>query len=252
MVTLPATDLPTDRQGQSIDLAAARAALQPLDAQSRLHWAWQTFGDGLALTTSFGIQSAVLLHMVSRLGESLPGAGIPVIWVDTGYLPAETYRYAEQLQDLLNLSVRVVQADLSPARMEALHGRLWETGRVEDMELYNRLRKVDPLDRALREHEVHCWASGVRGSQTDHRRTMQPLDVVRGRWALRPLLSWTSRDIYYYLQDHNLPSHPLFDQGYSTVGDWHTSAPDTGGVSGRSTRFGGLKQECGIHIGEGI
>lgn len=252
MVTLQATDLPTDRQEQSFDLSAARSALEPLDAEARLRWAWQTFGDGLALTTSFGIQSAVLLHMVNRLSEGLPGASIPVIWVDTGYLPAETYRYAEQLQGLLNLHLHVVQAELSPARMEALHGRLWETGRVEDLELYNRLRKVEPLDRALRDLGVCCWASGVRGSQTDHRRAMQVLDTVRGRWTLRPLLSWTSRDVYYYMRDHNLPHHPLFEQGYSTVGDWHTSAPDGGEVSGRSTRFGGLQQECGIHIGEGI
>jgi phosphoadenosine phosphosulfate reductase len=223
MVTLPATELPTDRRGQPLDLLAARTALDPLDAEARLRWASETFGEGLALTTSFGIQSAVLLHMVSRLGESLPRTGIPVIWVDTGYLPAETYRYAEQLQGLL-----------------------------KDLELYNRLRKVEPLDRALREQGACCWASGVRGSQTDHRSTMQVLDTVRGRWTLRPLLSWTSRDIYYYMQDHNLPSHPLFEQGYSTVGDWHTSAPDGGEASGRSTRFGGLKQECGIHIGEGI
>lgn len=252
MVTLPATELPTDRQGQFLDLPAARKALDALDAEARLRWAWQTFGEGLALTTSFGIQSAVLLHMASRLGKSLSGTGIPVIWVDTGYLPAEPYRYAEHLQGLLNLHLHVVQAELSPARMEALHGRLWETGRVQDMELYNRLRKVEPLDRALRDLGVRCWASGVRGSQTDHRRTMQVLDTVRARWTLRPLLSWTSRDIYYYMQDHNLPNHPLFEQGYSTVGDWHTSAPDGGEVSGRSTRFGGLKQECGIHIGEGI
>jgi phosphoadenosine phosphosulfate reductase len=108
----------------------------------------------------------------------------------------------------------------------------------------------------LRELAVRCWASGVRGSQTDHRSAMQPLDPVRGRWSLRPLLTWTRRDVYYYMQEHDLPQHPLFEQGYSTVGDWHSSAPDDGGLSGRATRFGGLKQECGIHLpglaGEGI
>jgi phosphoadenosine phosphosulfate reductase len=85
---------------------------------------------------------------------------------------------------------------------------------------------------------------------------MQLLDPIRQRWSLRPLLSWTKRDVYYYMQNHDLPQHPLFDQGYSTVGDWHSSAPDDGGISGRATRFGGLKQECGIHLpgvmGEGI
>jgi phosphoadenosine phosphosulfate reductase len=145
---------------------------------------------------------------------------------------------------------------MSPARMEALHGQLWNTGRLEDLELYHRIRKVEPLDRALLDLRVRCWASGVRGRQTEHRKAMEPLQRVRGSWALRPLLDWTRKDVFYYMQEHDLPQHPLFEQGYSTVGDWHSSAPDDGGLSGRATRFGGLKQECGIHLhsqmGEGI
>lgn len=234
-----------------INLEQACAELAGLDALGRLRWGLEHFGDGFALTTSFGIQAAVSLHLVSQLERP-----VPVIWVDTGYLPPETYTYAQSLMALLPLRVHVTQAELSPARMEALHGRLWETGRVDDLELYHRLRKVEPLDRAFEQLQVRCWASGVRGRQTDHRKAMQPLDQVRGRWALRPLLDWSSRDVFYYMQEHNLPQHPLFEQGYSTVGDWHSSAPDDGSVSGRATRFGGLKQECGIHLpglaGEGI
>jgi phosphoadenosine phosphosulfate reductase len=177
---------------------------------------------------------------------------VPVIWVDTGYLPPETYRYAETLTALLDLRLSVAQAELSPARMEALHGQLWSTGKLEDMELYLRLRKVEPLDRTMEALGVRCWASGVRGGQTEHRRGMHPLDPVRGLWSLRPLLEWTTRDIYYYMENNGLPQHPLFAQGYSTVGDWHTSAADDGNLSGRSTRFGGLKEECGIHLGGGI
>lgn len=251
-----AAALPPDRHGQPIDLAEARCALAPLEAAPRLAWALETFGSGLALTTSFGIQSAVLLHMVSELSQS-SGNAIPVIWVDTGYLPPETYHYAEQLCGLLTLNLQVAQSPISPARMEALHGRLWETGLVEDLQLYNRIRKVEPLDQALRHLGVRCWASGVRGNQTGHRRGMHPLDPVRGAWSLRPLLAWSNRDVYYYMERHGLPQHPLFEQGYSTVGDWHTSAPDDGSLSGRATRFGGLKEECGIHLpdligGEGI
>lgn len=253
---LAAAGCPPDRQGRPLDLEGARAQLEPLTAEARLRWAWEHFGEGLALTTSFGIQSAVLLHMVSELDASLGGPGIPVIWVDTGYLPPETYHYVETLCERLPLRLQVVQAEISPARMEALHGRLWETGRLEDLQLYNQIRKVEPLDRAFRELAVRCWASGVRGRQTDHRRTMQPIDPVRGAWSLRPLLNWTSKDVFYYMAQHKLPQHPLFEKGYSTVGDWHTSAPDDGSSSGRDTRFGGLKQECGIHLpglmGEGI
>jgi len=255
MLSAAAKPLPADVHGQPLELEATRALLMPLSPQERLAWAQQTFGDGLALTTSFGIQAAVLLHMVSELAQR-SGAAVQVIWIDTGYLPPETYQYADQLVERLQLRLHVAQGAISPAHMEARHGRLWESGTVEDLELYHRIRKVEPLDRALADLQVRCWASGVRGSQTDHRAAMQPLDPVRGRWSLRPLLTWTKRDVFYYMQDHDLPQHPLFEQGYSTVGDWHSSGPDDGSASGRSTRFGGLKQECGIHLpglmGEGI
>ena len=255
MQTAPVPALSPDGAGRPIDLDAARALLAPLSAQERLGWAQNTFGAGFALTTSFGIQSAVLLHMVSELTANV-GRPITVIWVDTGYLPPETYQYAERLVNQLQLQLVVAQSAMSPARMEALHGCLWETDQLGDLELYHRIRKVEPLDRALTDLAVTCWASGVRGSQTDHRKAMEPLDAVRQRWSLRPLLSWSKRDVYYYMEEHKLPQHPLFEQGYSTVGDWHSSAPDLGDVSGRATRFGGLQQECGIHLpglmGEGI
>lgn len=247
---------PDPNNGLTMPLETALEQLEPLDAMGRLRWAAGTFGEGLVMTTSFGIQSAVLLHMASELATREGIRPIPVLWVDTGYLPAETYQYVEQLQERLTIDLRVLQAEISPARMEALHGRLWESGRLEDLQLYNRLRKVEPLDNAIRSLGVQCWASGVRSNQTDHRRGMRPLEPVRGCWSLRPLLTWTNRDVFYYMQEHDLPQHPLFEKGYSTVGDWHSSAPDDGTVSGRATRFGGLKQECGIHLpdvsGEGI
>ena len=227
------------------DLDASRQALEDLQPAERLAWALDQFGEGFALTTSFGIQSAVLLHMLSQLPG---GSSVPVIWVDTGYLPPETYQYSEQLRERLKIRLVVAQSPMSPARMEALHGRLWETGSLSDLETYHRIRKVEPLEEALETLKVSCWASGVRRGQTDHRRSMSWLDPIRDRLSLRPLLDWTHKDIYYYMQDNDLPQHPLFDQGYSTVGDWHSSGPDGGDSSGRDTRFGGLKQECGIHV----
>ena len=227
------------------DLDASRQALEGLQPAERLAWALDQFGEGFALTTSFGIQSAVLLHMLSQLPG---GSSVPVIWVDTGYLPPETYHYSEQLRERLKIRLVVAQSPISPARMEALHGRLWETGSLSDLETYHRIRKVEPLEEALETLKVSCWASGVRRGQTDHRRSMSWLDPIRDRLSLRPLLDWTHKDIYYYMQDNDLPQHPLFDQGYSTVGDWHSSGPDGGDSSGRDTRFGGLKQECGIHV----
>ena len=229
-------------------LPVCRAHLAGLSSQDRLAWALDRFGSGFVLTTSFGIQSAVLLHLLSILPG---GRDVPVIWVDTGYLPVETYCYAEELTELLALNIQVVQSAMSPARMEALKGRLWESGSVDDLETYHRIRKLEPLEIAMRELQVECWASGVRSGQTDHRRSMTWLDPLRGRLSLRPLLDWTQKDIYYYMEANDLPQHPLFIQGYSTVGDWHSSGPDGTSVSGRDTRFGGLKQECGMHLSDG-
>lgn len=253
--TIPMTSAAAglDSGGETAQLTRQREELEPLKPSQRLQWARDHFGSGFAMTTSFGIQSSVLLHMLAGLPDF---ESVPVIWVDTGYLPPETYRYAQTLCDRLGLQPVVAQSPVSPARMEALHGRLWETGRDSDLDLYLRLRKVEPLESALEELDVRCWGSGVRSRQTDHRSTMTVLDPIRGRLSLRPLLRWTNRDVFYYMQEHELPQHPLFEQGYSTVGDWHSSAPDGVDAEGRSTRFGGQRQECGIHVpgvmGDGI
>ena len=236
-----------------ISLEEARSHLSPLSAEARLAWAYEQFQGNFVLTTSFGIQSAVLLHMLHLLKG---GEQIPVIWIDTGYLPPETYCYAEELIKQLELNLNVIQSQISPARMEALYGKLWETNSLEDIEKYHLIRKVEPLETALSDLNVQCWASGVRKGQTEHRRSMTSLDQIRGRLSLRPLLEWTQKDIFYYMQKHDLPQHPLFNKGYSSVGDWHSSTPDGDQVKGRDTRFKGLKQECGIHVqgvmGEGI
>ncbi len=241
----------TDLLGLSFE--EARTHLTKLAPKERLEWALEKFQRRFVLTTSFGVQSSVLLHMLHCLKG---GDKVPVIWVDTGYLPKETYLYADLLSKRFDLDIKPVQSEISPARMEALYGLLWETDSVEDLEKYHLIRKVKPLENALNTYKSLCWASGVRGSQTDHRKSMTPLDLVRGRCSLRPLLNWSTKDVFYYMQEHDLPQHPLFEKGYSTVGDWHSSSPDTGEASGRKTRFGGLKQECGIHMpgvmGEGI
>ena len=221
--------------------------LLEMTAQEMLVWAHEKFENQFAITTSFGIQSSVLLNMIS---QSSLQKKIKIFWIDTGYLPPETYHYAEKLINDLSLEIEVLQSELSPARMEALHGKLWETNKASDLDKYHELRKIKPLENALEKYNVQCWASGIRASQTENRNKMQFLDLIRQRLSLRPLLNWTNKDIYYYMEENNLPAHPLFIKGYSTVGDWHSSSPDGIDKKGRATRFGGIKQECGIHIND--
>ncbi|WP_338441028.1 phosphoadenylyl-sulfate reductase [Synechococcus elongatus IITB4] len=226
------------------NLTEINAQLADQEATQIIQWAATEFGSGLVLSTSFGIQSAVMLHLATQVQPD-----IPVIWIDTGYLPAETYRFAAELTERLQLNLKVYQSEISPARMEALYGRLWESESVEDFNRYDQLRKVEPMNRALRELAATAWLSGVRRQQTAHRQSMQIVDFKDDRYAIRPILGWHSRDIYQYLTAHNLPYHPLFDQGYVTVGDWHSSRPLQADDSDeRSTRFRGLKQECGLHL----
>lgn len=215
-----------------------------IEAKALIQWGKDTFGDRLVMSTSFGIQSAVMLHLVTQVVPN-----IPVIWIDTGYLPAATYTFAEDLIQRLQLNIQVFQATLSPARMEALHGKLWESDRLEDFNLYDRLRKVEPMQRALQELKAKAWLAGLRKQQTTHRKSLGYVAKQGEIYKLHPILNWHSRDVYHYLTEHNLPYHPYFDEGYVTVGDWHSSRPlSADDDNERDTRFRGMKQECGLHL----
>ena len=218
-----------------------------LSSLEMLEWSLQKFGNNLAFTTSFGIQSSVLLHLIQS--SSLKNK-VKIFWIDTGYLPKETYIYANTLINKLSLDITILQSEISPAHMEAMHGKLWESNRVEDINKYHHIRKVEPLDKALKKYSVNCWGSGVRAQQTTNRGNMKFIESIRDILSIRPLLGWSQKDIFYYMKENSLPQHPLFFQGYSTVGDWHSSAAESSNTKGRSTRFGGIKQECGLHVND--
>ncbi len=237
-------DQPSDHSSLKIDLNAVNQQLANADATTVVEWAADVFGEGLVMSTSFGIQAAVMLHLVTNVVPN-----IPIIWVDTGYLPTETYIFAEQLTERLNLNLKVYQSPMSPARMEALHGRLWEKNDVDALNYYDKIRKVEPMQRALKELKATAWLAGLRADQTHHRKTLRQVTQQSGRYKVHPILSWNSRDIYQYLTTYNLPYHPYFDLGYTTVGDWHSSRPLMAtDENERDTRFRGLKQECGLHL----
>ena len=244
-MTMPSPNgLGANLENTNLDLAAINQELAAADAAGIVNWAAQTFGRGLVMSTSFGIQSAVMLHLVTQVVPD-----IPVIWVDTGYLPPQTYGFAEQLVERLHLNLHVYQSPMSPARMEALYGKLWSQPDVESLDRYHQLRKVEPMQRALKDLEATAWLAGLRRDQTGYRQTLPWADRQGDRYKIHPILQWSAKDIYLYLTQHDLPYHPLFDQGYTTVGDWHSSRPVTAEDGDeRDTRFGGLKQECGLHL----
>ena len=222
-------------------LAALNRWLGTLNAQDRVAWALQTLAGPHALSTSFGVQSAVSLHLLTQARPD-----IPVILVDTGYLFPETYRFADELTERLRLNLKVFRPLVSRAWMEARHGRLWEQG-VVGIEQYNNLRKVEPMRRALDDLDVGTWFTGLRRQQSASR-AQTPIVSLRGeRYKVSPIADWTDRDVWQYLKKHDLPYHPLWEQGYVSIGDFHTTRRWEPGMREEDTRFFGLKRECGIH-----
>lgn len=226
---------------QRASLAEVNAKLDGMTAQQRVSWGLEHLPNVQVLSSSFGIQAAVLLHMLT---EQQPD--IPVILVDTGYLFAETYQFIDQLNDRLKLNLQIFSNPISPNWQEARYGRLWEEG-VEGIDKYNRMNKVEPMQRALEELNVGTWYSGLRRSQSSTRRELPVLDTVKGRYKMLPIIDWSNKDVHYYLKEHDLPYHPLWEKGYVSVGDVHTSRPMELGMSEEETRFFGLKRECGLH-----
>ena len=225
----------------TLDLDAANATLETRSAESRVAWALETMKPNIVLSSSFGAQSAVLLHLVTQ-----QWADIPVVLVDTGYLFPETYRFIDQLTARLQLNLKVYRALTSPAWQEARYGRLWEQG-LEGITAYNRMNKVEPMQRALEELDAHGWIVGLRRTQASTRRELKVLGLQDGYLKVHPIVDWNDKHVYDYLTRHDLPYHPLWEQGYPSIGDWHTSHKLTDGMAEEEARFFGLKRECGLH-----
>jgi phosphoadenosine phosphosulfate reductase len=223
------------------DLAAVNAALSSASPEARIAWAAEKFGAGLVLSSSMGAQAAVMLHLATRVVPD-----IPVVLIDTGHLFPETYRFADALTARLKLNLKVYSPALTPAWLEARHGKLWENG-VEGLTAYNRLAKVEPMARALKELGATAWLAGLRRAQASSREALEIVGTQDGRTKIHPIVDWTDRDVHRYLTQHGLPYHPLWDQGYVSIGDTHTSRPLTADLTPEQTRFFGLKRECGLH-----
>ena len=219
--------------------------LESATAEDRVRWAVETYGDALVMTTSFGIQSAVMLHLVTRLVPK-----IPVIFIDTGYLFPETYRFARDLTARLELNLKTYVPAMTAARQEALYGRQWEQ-EIEGLKRYNFLNKVEPMERAVRELGARAWLAGLRRSQAGSRENL-PVVLVQNRITkIHPIIDWDNRRVHRYLTEFELPYHPLWEEGYVSVGDSHSTSKLLDGMTEEQTRFGGLKRECGLHEGSG-
>ena len=222
-------------------LSEINQQLEKLDPVERIHWSLQHLPDTQVLSSSFGIQSAVMLHLLTSIKPD-----IPVVLIDTGYLFTETYQFIDNMTQRLDLNLQIYRSELSPAWQEARYGELWAQG-LEGINQYNQINKVEPMQRALAQLNVGSWYAGLRRQQANSRAELPVLKIQNGRFKMHPIIDWTNRDVHHYLTQHNMPYHPLWERGYVSVGDYHSSRPLELGMSEEETRFSGLKRECGLH-----
>jgi len=225
-------------------LAEVNRWLAGRSAEQRVAWALESLAGAHVLSSSFGAQAAVSLHLFTRLAPRAP-----VILVDTGHLFAETHRFAGELRERLDLDLRIYRPLPGAAWPVAWVERLRERG-SEGIAQYNRVHKVEPMQRALRELGVSTWIAGLRRVQSSTRAGIDFLELRDGRWKLHPLADWTDRDVGLYLDRHDLPYHPLWHQGYTSIGDVHSTRRWEPGMREEEVRFFGLRRECGLHFDE--
>ena len=210
-----------------------------------LSWAIETYGDGFAVSTSFQSEGMVIVDMIARLVTN------PRIFtLDTGRLPAETYRMIEAVRLRYGVSVEVVCPDAAEVEsMVALHGpNLFFRASAMRMLCCN-IRKVRPLDRKLK--ELKAWAVGLRRAQSDSRAEVRKVDLEAAPVKISPLADWTAEQVEEYIRRNDVPRHPLYARGYTSIGcDPCTRAvePGEGERAGRWWWEQDVDKECGIHF----
>ena len=222
------------------DLAARLdAELRDAHPLTILRKAYETFGDKLALVSSFGAESAVLLHLASQVSTA-----IPVLFLDTGMLFGQTLDYRKSLAARLGLTdVRDLRPAYTDLAVTDPKSDLWRT----DTDACCHIRKVLPLDRALSEFDG--WITGRKRFHGGDRLKLSVVEQADGKVKFNPLANWTKDDIDAYAAEHDLPAHPLVAQGYPSIGCWPCTQPVEEGEDARAGRWKGMdKSECGIHL----
>jgi thioredoxin-dependent adenylylsulfate APS reductase len=218
------------------------------EPQTLLAWAIERFAPGLAISTSFQMDSVVLIDMAYAIDPD-----IPVFSVDTGRLPAETLELAERLRDRYP-GLRLELIEPSPEEVGAMTGKhgvdLFRTS-VDLRLLCCNIRKVRPLTRHL--HSLEAWITGLRRDQWASRTNIRKVEIDHDHGAivkLNPLAEWTEDEVWDYIRERGVPYHALYDQGYTSIG----CAPCTRAIkTGEASRAGrwwwesGAPKECGIH-----
>ncbi|CAL4324885.1 Phosphoadenosine phosphosulfate reductase [Buchnera aphidicola (Protaphis terricola)] len=222
-------------------LSECNMLLSKYSVEKRISWALSKLPSVHIISSSFGIQSIVLLHLLIKQKSN-----IPVVLIDTGYLFPQTYRFIDMIEKKFQLNLKVFRSNISPAWQEARYGKLWKQG-IRGIDLYNKINKIEPMNIALKKLSVKTWFAGLRRQQSNSRNNLPYISIQQGVFKILPIVDWSNDHIYKYIKDNSLDNHPLLKDGYVSVGDVHTTKKYKPGMLEEETRFFGLKRECGLH-----
>jgi phosphoadenosine phosphosulfate reductase len=224
----------------TLDLDAANRELETATPEEILAWTWRHFQPDVILTCSFQHDGVVLAHMLHVIAPEAR-----VVFINTGFHFPETLAYRDEvvrtigLQNFVELHPVMPRAEFAERYGLDLYAR--------DPDLCCQINKVEPLRRYL--PGVRAWVNGRRRDQGATRQDIRVIEAYQdGLHKVNPLASWSARDTFYYLERHGLPMHPLFEQGYASIGCAPCTRPVLPGEEERSGRWAGQnKTECGIH-----
>jgi phosphoadenosine phosphosulfate reductase len=230
-----------------IDIDALNPIFETSEPQRIVEWACTTFGNDLVMSSSFGEQAAVLIHMAI---QHIPD--VRIIFVDTGYLFPETHGFMEEMRKRFNLNVWTYRTRNDPIAYLHQAGEENPTWR-KDVDRCCAANKNEPFARAFKDLAPKAWLRGPRRDQAETRKDFKFVEWFKryNCWAISPLLNWTSRDVGKYMKTHDLPYHPLVEKGYMSIGCNPNSCTRVTmpGEDPRAGRFAGqAKVECGINL----
>jgi phosphoadenosine phosphosulfate reductase len=230
-----------------LDLATLNSSFEKQDPSRIVEWAVAQWGEEVVLSSSFGAESALMIHLAIQHKPD-----IRIVMVDTGYLFPETFAHLESLRKRFDLNVWTYRTRNDPIQYLRDSGEgdpAWRN----DVDRCCGVNKNEPFERAMRELAPKAWLRGIRRNQAETRKAAQFVEwnARYSCYAVSPLLNWSSREIYQYMKQHDLPYHPLYEKGYLSIGCNPLSCTRAVGAdedprAGRWTGQG--KVECGINL----
>ena len=222
-------------------IAAANQALEGKSPNAVLRWAVAEFHPRLTMATAFGAEGCCIIHMLAQIEPT-----VRIFNLDTGYQFTETLELRERIKDRYGIEVEYIRPEMMVAEYEAEHGgplyRIRPDQCCHD-------RKILPLRQAVFGYDA--WISAIRRDQTADRAVAGVVqwDAKFNLVKVNPLLSWTKKDVWSFIVEHDIPYNPLHDRNYPSIGCWPCTRPITDGEDERAGRWSGTtKKECGLHV----